>query len=111
VMVGGPSGLTVKLPLAAVPAVVVTVTGPVVAPAGTVAVICVGESTVNWAGAPLKRTAETAAKIVPVMTMLSPCAPLGAERLVIEGGVTVPSTDNRNWSVPAAQVEPPSVLG
>ena len=29
-------------------------------PNGTVAVICVGESTVNWAGAPLKRTAETA---------------------------------------------------
>src|SRR5437868_15204148 len=110
-IVGGGTGVTMKsLALLAVPAVVVTVTGPVVAPVGTVALISVGETILNSAMAPLKRTAETAAKFVPVIGMLSAGEPLGAERLVIVGGVGVPVSSNRNWSVHMFHVAPLSVL-
>src|SRR5437868_2917474 len=56
-------GCTVKLvALAAVPSGVVTVTGPVRAPRGTVAVICVSESTWNVAWTSLKATADASVK-------------------------------------------------
>jgi hypothetical protein len=54
--------------LESVPAAVVTLIRPVVAPAGTVARIWVGLSTVKTTAAvPLKRTALTPVKAVPVI--------------------------------------------
>jgi hypothetical protein len=60
-MMGGvdPVVTTKLVLLVAVPSGVVTVMGPVVAPAGTVAVICVLLLTVKVAATPLKRTADT----------------------------------------------------
>ena len=60
-MMGGvdPVVTTKSVLLVAVPFSVVTVMGPVVAPAGTVAVICVLLLTVKVATMPLKRTADT----------------------------------------------------
>ena len=59
--------VTVKLAaLVPVPPGVVTVMEPVVAPAGTVAVICVPESTVKSAATPLNATPVAPAKPVPV---------------------------------------------
>jgi len=85
VMVGG--NTTVKLlALVAVPPGVVTLIVPVVAPAGTVAVICVAELTVNVALVPLNFTAVAPVYAVPVTVTLAPTAPLLGEKLVIEGG-------------------------
>ena len=53
--------------LVPVPAGVVTATGPVVAPVGTVAVIWVSEVTVNVAVVPLNFTAVAPVKPLPVM--------------------------------------------
>ena len=62
--------------LVPVPAAVVTATGPVVAPAGTVAVIWVPEVTVNDAAAvPLNFTAVAPVNPVPVMLTDVPAAP------------------------------------
>jgi hypothetical protein len=63
--------------LFAVPRGVTTVTKPVVAVVGTVAVIWVNESTVKVvASKPLKRTAVTPAKLLPVIVTTVPTAPL-----------------------------------
>jgi hypothetical protein len=62
--------------LVAVPPGVVTASGPVVALAGTVAVICVLESTWNAAAMPSNRTAVAPVKLLPVMTTLAPGSPL-----------------------------------
>ena len=80
-------GLTRKVPvLVAVPAVVLTVIFPAVAPAGTVAVILVGISTVKVvAGAPLTLTDVAPVKLAPVMVTLAPIAPLDGVKLVIRG--------------------------
>ena len=60
--------LIVKLlVLVAVPADVVTLSGPVVAPAGTVAWIAVSEVTVKVAPKPLNATAEAPVKLVPLI--------------------------------------------
>ena len=85
-MVG--DGASVKLVLlVAVPPKVVTEIGPAVAPVGTVAVICVGESTVNKvAGCPLNSTAVAPVKLVPVIATLVPTLPLVGLKDVIEGG-------------------------
>jgi hypothetical protein len=89
VMVGG--GMTVKeLALVPVPPAVVTLIVPVVAPAGTVAVICVSEFTVNEAVVPLNFTAVAPVNAVPVIVTLVPIAPLVGEKLITEGvGMTV----------------------
>jgi hypothetical protein len=71
----------------AVPAVVVTVIGPVVAPAGTVAVICVVLATVNVALTPLNRTFRTLAKLAPKMLTTVPTGPDGGVKLLMMGGV------------------------
>ena len=82
---GGP-GMTVKfVALFAVPPGVVTVIGPVVAPAGEFAVICVVEFTVNAALVPLNATADTELKFVPVITTVVFCTPLAGVKLVIVG--------------------------
>ena len=59
--------ITVKaVALVAVPPGVVTAIGPVVARAGTVAVILVSETTVKVARVPLNLTAEAPVKPVPI---------------------------------------------
>src|SRR2546428_790190 len=81
---------TVKLlALVAVPPGVVTLSGPVVAPLGTVAEIEVEEVAVKLALVPLNRTAEAPVKFVPVIVTGVPTGPLVGAKLVIVGaGVT-----------------------
>src|SRR5438067_13283958 len=88
-MVGG--FVTVKLLLlVAVPSGVVTLSGPVVAPAGTVAEICVDGLTVEEALGPLNLTDVAPVKFVPVIVTLVPTGPLVGAKLVMVGGfVTV----------------------
>ena len=83
--------LTVKLlVLVAVPPGVATLSGPVVAPAGTVAWIAVAEVTVKAALTPLNVTAVAPVKFVPMIVTLYPSGPYVGEKLVIAGGwVTV----------------------
>jgi hypothetical protein len=65
----GAASVTVKSEaLVATPLGVATVILPVVAPVGTVAVICVEELTVNFAEVPLNATAVAPVKVVPVIT-------------------------------------------
>src|SRR5262245_45540088 len=80
---------TVKLtPLLARPPTV-TVTDPVVAPAGTVAVILVAAQLVTVASVPLKWTVLTpcvAPKLVPVIVTAVPAGPLVGASVVRVGG-------------------------
>jgi hypothetical protein len=71
--------------LVAVPSGFVTVMGPVVAPVGTVAVICVAELTVKTAVVPLNFTAVVPAKFVPVITTDLPTLPTVGENDVMVG--------------------------
>ena len=69
--------VTVKLAeLVAVPPGVVTLSGPDVAPAGTVAVIWLSLSTENAAAVPLNFTAVAPVRLLPVMVTLAPTCPL-----------------------------------
>jgi hypothetical protein len=79
--------VTVKFPaLVPVPAVFVTLIFPVVAPAGTVALICVSELTVNVVAlVPLKLTPLAPVKPVPVSVTLVPIGPLVGVNEVITG--------------------------
>ena len=75
---------TVKVPaLVTVPAEVVTVILPVVAPAGMVVLIRVALATVNVAPVPLNRTALTLVNPAPLMTTAVPTLPLVGEKLVM----------------------------
>jgi len=78
--------------LVPVPAVFVTLIFPVVAPVGTVALICVSEVTVNVvAPVPLKLTPLAPVKPVPVSVTLVPTGPLvGVNELITGAVVTVP---------------------
>ena len=58
---------------------------PVVAPAGTVTVICVELLETMWAFTPLNLTVLTPVNAVPVITTLVPMGPLGGENDVITG--------------------------
>src|SRR2546426_175732 len=79
------STITVKLlALVAVPPGVVTLSGPVVALAGTVAWIAVAEVTEKLALTPLNVTAVAPVKFVPLSVTLVPTGPL-----VGGGGITV----------------------
>jgi len=70
--------------LVAVPAAVVTAIGPDVAPAGTVAVSCESELTVNVAAVPLNFTDEAPVNPVPLTVTDVPAAPLvGANPLTV----------------------------
>src|SRR5438105_2031825 len=92
--------VTVKLPaLLAVPPAVVTLTGPVVAPAGTVAVIALAEFTVKFALVPLNFTAVAPVKFVPLIVTLVPTDPLVGAKLVIVGAFESGSTPNTSSSV------------
>src|SRR5437870_3450190 len=83
--------VTVKLfVLVAVPPGVVTRSGPVVAPVGTVAWIVVAEFTVKLALTPLNVTVVAPVKFVPLIVTLVPTGPLVGAKLVIVGaGITV----------------------
>src|SRR5438876_729432 len=93
VTVGGVTSFTTvkTLELVAVPAGVVTLSGPLVAPLGTVAEIAVAEVTEKLTAlVPLKRTAVAPVKAVPVSVTLLPTGPLVGAKLVIVGaGITV----------------------
>src|SRR5262249_42201746 len=69
----------------AAPPGVITVTGPVVAPAGTVVLIVVALVTDAGAATPLNFTVLPPTKVVPVIVTLVPTAPLSGVRLSIVG--------------------------
>jgi hypothetical protein len=90
VIVGAPVVVTVKfVELVAVPSGLVTEIGPVVAPAGTVAVIFCGLSIVNVADVPLKVTLVTLGslplKFWPWIVTEVPTGPLVGEKELIAG--------------------------
>jgi len=88
---GGVASFTTvnMLVLVAVPPGVVTLSGPVVAPVGTVSRIVVAEATVKGAAlTPLNVTAVAPVKFVPVIVTMVPSGPLVGVRLVIVGGIT-----------------------
>ena len=85
--------VTVKSPpLVAVPSALVTLIFPVVAPEGTVVLICAFDVTVKAAVAPLKRTLVVPVKLLPVIVTAVPIGPPVGVKKEIEGGrVTVKS--------------------
>src|SRR5438067_3599076 len=91
-MVGTPEGVTVKVPPPAIPESVLTTTGPVVAPAGTTTVSCVGKSTLtalSGTGTPLNVTTVKSWKLEPVMRTRVPTGPVMVERPATTGAGTV----------------------
>src|SRR5207245_106205 len=94
--------------------------GPVVAPAGTVAVICVLELTVKLALAPLKVTPVVPRKFRPVIATLVPTAPPPGEKLPICGAklaarfqfrTTVPEAATAlGWPSPASPRAPSTAI-
>jgi len=86
--------------LTPVPAAVVTLTLPVVAPLGTVVSIRVSETTVKEvATVPLKNTWVAPVKFVPVMVTAVPTGPLDGVNEVIVGGVAPdPPFTRVKWS-------------
>ena len=90
-IVGG--GTVKSSVLVAVPPAVITLTLPVEAPFGTVAVICVAESSVNVAAIPLNFTLLVAVKFVPVIVTCVPCRPLvGVKEVSVGGKNTIKSS-------------------
>ena len=79
--------MTAKLDaLVAVPPAVVTEIFPVVAPLGTVALICVAVSELIRAARPLNFTAEAPARLLPVIvTTVLPATPLAGEHPDTDG--------------------------
>src|SRR5256885_908775 len=86
-IVGAPPDSTVNgvpLKLQPVPQGAVTLSEPVEAPPGTVAVICVSESTVKLAAARLNATPVAPLKFVPVIVTVVLAGPLlGVKELII----------------------------
>jgi hypothetical protein len=82
---GAGGAVTVKLAeLVAVPPGVVTEIGPLAAPDGTVALICVSELTANDAAAPLNDTVVAPVNAVPVIVTDVPGEPLlGANDVIV----------------------------
>ena len=81
-------GTTKLAELVAVPPAVVTLSGPVVTPAGAVAWIEVVEATEKPAATPLNFTAVAPAKFVPVIVTTVPAPPFVGVKLAIVGGTT-----------------------
>src|SRR5437870_4542900 len=75
-----------ELALVAVPSGVVTLSGPVVAPAGTVAWIAVSEVTAKLALTPSKVTDVAPLKLAPLIVTPVPTGPLPGAKLAIVGG-------------------------
>src|SRR5690349_24621450 len=81
------AGVTVKLlTLNPAPEAFVIVIKPVVAPAGTVAVMLLSLTTLNVALTPLNLTKELEKKFKPVMATVWPIGPLMGVKLAITGG-------------------------
>ena len=89
-IVGGPTVTVKSLLLPPVPAVVVTLIGPVVAPVGTVAVIWVLETTVKAASVPLKVTVLAPVKLFPPIVTVVPTGPLVGLKELIVGAFVAP---------------------
>src|SRR5258706_12962495 len=87
-IVGGSTTLKMEV-LVAVPAGVVTLTGPVVAAAGTVAWMAVSELIVKLAPTPWNATAVAPVKFVPSIVTLVPTGPLGGVKLAMVGAAGV----------------------
>ena len=87
--------------LTAVPFGVVTAIVPLVAEAGTAAVICVAEFNVNEAAEPLKATAVAPSKWSPRITTLVPVGPFVGEKLVMAGApeIVKPTVTSRRAGV------------
>src|SRR4026208_1445726 len=85
-MVGRGCDVSVKLSvLVTVPEGVMMEIGPVVAPLGTVVVICVAEITLKVAFVLLNLTAVATVKLEPVIVTFVPVGPLTGEKLFIVG--------------------------
>jgi hypothetical protein len=82
---GGTVGTVKLLPLVAVPAAVVTLIGPVVAPAGTVAMSHVSQTTAKLAATPLNLTDVAPARYVPLIATFRPESPELGRKLVSVG--------------------------
>jgi len=80
--------------LVPVPTELVTVIRPVVAPVGTVAVICVLLLTVNVAFVPLNLTLVAPVKFVPVIVTEVPTGPLVGPRLAMLAVVVMGTSKN-----------------
>jgi hypothetical protein len=104
VIVGGLATTVNALALVAVPPGVVTLSGPVVAPAGTVAWIAVADVTVKLVVVPLNRTAVAPVKFVPLIVTVAPTAPLVGVKLVIVGGLATTVNALALVAVPAEVV-------
>src|SRR5690349_20066092 len=96
--------VTVKLlVLVALPAAVVTVTGPVAAPVGTMAWIAASDCTVKVAPSPLNVTEVAPVRAEPLIVTLVPTGPLaGAKLAIVGGGTTV--------NAPVLVAVPPGVV-
>jgi hypothetical protein len=75
-----------SVPLTPTPTLLLTLMGPLVAPAGTVARICVSESIVNVADSPLNATSLALVNALPVMVTSVPVKPPAGVNDVIVGG-------------------------
>ena len=96
---------TVKLvALVAVPPGLVTLIGPVVAPAGTAALTDVAERTEKLALAPLNRTALAWAKFNPLMVTLVPAGPLVGKNPVMAGGTALTAAAASSMPLPHKEV-------
>lgn len=94
-------GVTVKRVVVATgPPGVVTVMGPVVAPAGTVVVIVPEASTVKAAATPLKETAVAPVKAVPVIVTPVPAGP----KIGVNGLKLIPSRKAMMSSVAVGEI-------
>ena len=92
--------------LVAVPPGVVTTILPLVAPAGTIAVICVSDFTVNVATTLLKVTLLACFRPVPVIVTVVPTTPLAGVKLE-ETGVTLKTAGVDNVAEPVVTVTLP----
>ena len=94
--------VTVKLPrLWSLPLGLDTDTFPVVAPAGTVAVICTPLFTLNAAATPLNRTESTVEKLLPEIVTDVPTGPLLGLKSVMFGPPPPPPPVTVKVLVPA----------
>ena len=103
---GGTSTVKFVL-LAPVPPGPVTAIGPVIAPAGTVAVIWISKITLKMAATPPKVTAVAPLKFAPEMVTLAPASPLVGKKEVTcgtGGGGTVTVKSPELVPVPAGVV-------
>jgi hypothetical protein len=112
----GAGAVTVKLDeLVALPPGAVTPIGPLVAVAGTVAVSCESETTLNDDdGVPLNVTAVVPVKPLPLIDTDVPGGPLVGEKPLIEGaagGVTAPQPGSWNEPIRVSQLSSAFVVG